>query len=123
MLQCLYEYQETVHFSLNQEPFRMLVIKFLLLFSAATMASGLDVLNYPEFIKHLEKLEKIRDPINQGKRVEKPDDANPKSLYEIFRGFEMKMTNLIKDLSQLQRSGIAKKSKWWMGRIMITTFH
>ena len=60
------------------------------------MASGLDVLNYPEFIKHLEKLEKMRDPINQAKKVEKSDDDNQKSLYEIIRGFEMKMTNWIK---------------------------
>ena len=78
--------KETVHFSLTQEPFRMLVIKFLLLFCAVTMASGLDVLNYPEFIKHLEKLEKMRDPINQAKKVEKSDDESQKSLYEIIRG-------------------------------------
>ena len=50
------------------------------------MASGLDVLNYPEFIKHLEKLEKMRDPINQAKKVEKSDDESQKSLYEIIRG-------------------------------------
>ena len=61
------------------------------------MTSGLDVLNYPEFIKHLENLEQNGYPIDHEKRVDTSDDDNQKSLYEVIRRFEMKITNLIKE--------------------------
>ena len=74
----------------------MLVIQFLILGCTFIMTSGLDVLNYPEFIKHLENLEQNGYPIDHEKRVDTSDDDNQKSLYEVIRRFEMKITNLIK---------------------------
>ena len=74
----------------------MLVIQFLILSSTVIMTSGLDVLNYPESIKHLEELEQMGYSVTPGKRVDKSDDDNQKSLYKTIREFEMKIINLIK---------------------------
>ena len=51
------------------------------------MTSGWGVLNYPEFIKHLEEIEQTRDAIHHGKRVEKFNNDNMKSLYKIIKEF------------------------------------
>ena len=65
-----------------QHRLKMMVIHFLILFSAFLGASGWGVINYPEFIKHLEDLEKYKDI--EGKRY---DDPNQKTLFNIFREF------------------------------------
>ena len=65
-----------------QHRLRMMVIHFLILFSAFLGASGWGVINYPEFIKHLEDLEKYKDI--EGKRYV---DPNQKTLFNIFREF------------------------------------
>ena len=75
----------------------MLVIQFLILYSTVMMASGLDVLKYPEFIKHLEKLDQNGYAIDHEKKVDKSDYDNQKSLYKIIKEFEMKITSLIKE--------------------------
>ena len=76
----------TLYFSLIQDPLRMLAIQFLILSCTAIMTSGWGVLNYPEFIKHLEELEQYRDAIQPGKIVDNNDD-NQKSLYKIIEEF------------------------------------
>ena len=76
----------TLYFSLIQDPLRMLALQFLILSCTAIMTSGWGVLNYPEFIKHLEELEQYRDAIQPGKIVDNNDD-NQKSLYKIIEEF------------------------------------
>ena len=78
--------QVTLYFSQIQDPPRMLAIQFLILSCQAIMTSGWGVLNYPEFIKHLEELEQYRDAIHPGKRVDSNDD-NQMSLYKIIKEF------------------------------------
>ena len=75
----------------------MLVIQFLILYCTVIITSGLDVLKYPEFIKHLEKLDQNGYAIDHEEKVDKSDYDNQKSLYKIIKEFEMKITNLIKD--------------------------
>ena len=76
----------TLYFSLIQDPLRMLALQFLILSCTAILTSGWGVLNYPEFIKHLEELEQYRDAIHPGKRVDSNDDSE-KSLYTIIKEF------------------------------------
>ena len=50
-------------FSVTQKHLKMLVIQFLILSSLTFVTSGWGVLNYPEFIKHLEEIEKYREDV------------------------------------------------------------
>ena len=83
----------------------MLVIQFLILSCTVIMTSGWGVLNYPEFIKHLEELEQYRDAIHHGKRVEKFKDDNQRSLYKIIKEFGK---YLIKSNNSIDRKRLMK---------------
>ena len=107
----------TLYSSLNQYPPRMLAIQFLILSCTAIMTSGWGVLNYPEFIKHLEELEQYRDAFypgddfHPGKRVESNED-NQISLYKIIKEFgkTLKLPNhSLMDISNLMKRNQKEK--------------
>ena len=85
----------------------MLAIQFLILSCTTIMTSGWGVLNYPEFIKHLEELEQYRDAIQPGKSVDSADE-NQKSLYKIIKEFGKSLKQ--HNLSLMHISKLTKRS-------------